>query len=63
MHRYTLVEIGRAGERLVEEFGAPSDQLAVERAIDAVFPAGLQLWRDNQLVADIPPEPQTRTIH
>jgi hypothetical protein len=50
---YRLREIAEDGSILSEMFEAPTDQLALSRALDASQAGIIEIWRDRQLVARI----------
>jgi hypothetical protein len=50
---YLLRELAQDGSVLTEAFQAPSDEVAVSRALDVSDADIVEIWRDRQLVARI----------
>lgn len=48
--RYRLVERTADGGFMVEEFTAPSDEIALERALDVAEGGAIELWRGERLI-------------
>ena len=53
-YAYTLIEVDIHGGQVSEVFGAPSDDVAVERALDVVCSVSFQVWRGETLIAELP---------